>query len=173
MKPTLTKKTAKELTGLKLIEFPHSQPTVILKYCDRPFVIVEDAQGHWLPFYMSTGRGGKKNVARGRWYPVVGMHARWINKSSEGLVKYYGSEKLEKIAKILDEKLICLKPSGNENRDFEYYVPGVEIDYFEDFIESLNMNSPCPCSIDDADIMIEKTVNEFLMSIGEKPFYSI
>jgi len=60
---------------------------------------------HNIPFYISTGQAGKKNVKSGNWYVVFGIgESGWINKGSEELInKQYDFPVFQKIAKILNE----------------------------------------------------------------------
>lgn len=72
----------------------------------RPMVVVKINSVN-VPFYISTGRGGKENVETGKWYPVFGIGPDgWLNKGSQGAINtYYGSPIFEKISEILDCKL--------------------------------------------------------------------
>jgi hypothetical protein len=58
-----------------------------------------------IPFYISTGQAGKKNVKSGNWYAVFGIGEKgWINKGKEEEInKQYDRTVLQKIARILNE----------------------------------------------------------------------
>lgn len=172
MKPLLAIPEARKITGLDFECFKTSfGPSVLIDYCQRPFVCVKDSKNHILPFWMSTGRGKKKNVSKGRWYPVVGMSPRWINKYDQDAINsYYGSEKLRHIAHILDERLVCLHLDGSRNFGFEYEIPVLEMKFLCAFIDLMNTNSPHPCIDSSCDVTI--TVDTFLESIGEKKYFS-
>lgn len=58
-----------------------------------------------VPFYRSTGAGGKKETTVGSWYPAMGVGEEgWINKThGADLANYYNSDALRKIGEHLDE----------------------------------------------------------------------
>jgi hypothetical protein len=64
-----------------------------------------------IPFYKSTGAGGKKDVPADKWYPFFGIGKdAWINKTDgKDVVNYYFSSELGKIAKALDNNIPDLK----------------------------------------------------------------
>lgn len=70
----------------------------------RPVVLVE-IDGKRIPFYVSTGSGGKKSVATGKWYPIFGVGSDgWFNKTSEADINnYYNSKTLKAVAHELDK----------------------------------------------------------------------
>ena len=93
----------------------------IFSVAGRPVVLV-DVNGVRIPFYRSSGSGGKKNVPSGRWYPIFGIgkeqviydgyeerlraNGGWFNKGSEEeIVDYYGVPELRRIAENLDSAL--------------------------------------------------------------------
>ena len=70
----------------------------------RPIVLV-NYNGIQIPFYMSTGMGGKADyVPVDKWYPFFGIGPKkgWINKSGSRMASYYGSPVLKSIAERLD-----------------------------------------------------------------------
>lgn len=171
MKPTLKKEEAKKLTGLDFVQMPDTgEETISVSYFGRPFVIVKD-KTDFIPYWMSTGKGGKTNVRKGMWYPVVGMSFKWINKEGNGLVEYYGSERLGRYAKILDENLHFLNEDGKLNEDFNYELPILKAECMFSFLDLMNTCSPNPCPSADAG-NIRITANMFLKCIHEKPYYA-
>ena len=85
----------------------------------RPTIILR-INGMNIPFYMSTGLGGKKDVATGKFYPFFGVGAdNWINKlSGTEINNYYGSEALKVISEALDAEFGNNKytyPDSNPN----------------------------------------------------------
>lgn len=77
----------------------------VVDYSDRVMVMMKIGQYN-IPFYISTGQAGKKNVKAGNWYAVfgIGVEAGWINKGSEEQINNnYGFQVFEKISKILNE----------------------------------------------------------------------
>lgn len=70
-------------------------------------IVMVDVNGVKVPFYQSTGEGGKKNVPTGKWYPILGIDSNegWLNKGHEAeIVDYYGSPELRSVAEWLDNK---------------------------------------------------------------------
>jgi len=74
-----------------------------INYAGR-MMTVRNVNGTLVPFYLSTGSGGKKNVASGKWYPFFGVGKDgWINKTGEAdMNSYYGSPALKAAAEHLD-----------------------------------------------------------------------
>lgn len=85
---------------------PYSGKSRIIDYNDRKMVVV-NINGVQVPFYLSTGGGGKKDVAPGKWYPFFGIGADgWINKTSGADInKYYGIPELKAAAEKLDRTI--------------------------------------------------------------------
>ena len=85
---------AKKMTGLDMFEFEFEMlagkkgKTCITRIEDRAVVLVKSRKG-MLPFYASTGQGGKDRVPTGKWYMFFGMPAKpgpfipWLNKGSQ------------------------------------------------------------------------------------------
>ena len=67
-------------------------------------VVIVDVNGTPVPFYLSTGAGGKEDVPAGKWYPFFGVgEDGWINKgNAEDINNYYGSPELRAQAELLD-----------------------------------------------------------------------
>lgn len=67
-----------------------------------------------IPFYLSTGAGGKKGVPAGKWYPFFGIgNDGWINKTNgTDMVNYYFSNTLKKVANALNNDLPDPKPDN-------------------------------------------------------------
>lgn len=71
---------------------------------DRVFVLAE-FNGIRIPFYISTGDGGKEKVPVGKWYPIFG-HSGWVNKGTqEEINDAYGSKALKDIKNWLDQNV--------------------------------------------------------------------
>lgn len=69
-------------------------------------IIVVNINGVHMPFYMSTGLGGKENVQPGLWYPFFGIKDGWLNKGTqEQINSFYGSPVLQAIAEQLNISL--------------------------------------------------------------------
>jgi hypothetical protein len=70
-------------------------------------MVIADVNGVRVPFYLSTGRGGKKTVPEGKWYPFFGYGTDgWINKGTEeDINNFYGSYELKQKAEELNSKL--------------------------------------------------------------------
>lgn len=67
-------------------------------------IVVLDINGFHMPFYLSTGHGGKADVASGKWYPIFGIgQDNWLNKlSGTEINDYYGSPIFRQISEALD-----------------------------------------------------------------------
>lgn len=78
----------------------------IIDYAGRKIVII-NVNGRNIPFYLSTGHGGKIDVTSGKWYPIFGIGTDgWLNKlSGKEINDYYGSSVLKGIAESLDKKI--------------------------------------------------------------------
>ena len=77
----------------------------MINYYHRNIVIV-NINGVHVPFYMSTGLGGKENVQPGLWYPFFGIKDGWLNKGTqEQINSFYGSPILQAIAEQLNVTL--------------------------------------------------------------------
>lgn len=76
----------------------------IINFGDRMMVLTT-INGRKVPFYLSTGKGGKKDVAAGQWYPFFGIgEDGWINKTGgQEMADYYGSAELRQKAQELDK----------------------------------------------------------------------
>jgi hypothetical protein len=66
-------------------------------------IVMMDFGDQKVPFYCSTGKGGKEDVPPGKWYPFFGFAGKWFIKAS-GMENYYGSERLRAAAEYLDKK---------------------------------------------------------------------
>ena len=86
------------------------QYTKIINDFERATVLA-DINGIRVPFYISTGQGGKENVAIGKWYTFFGHHEKgWMNKGQQDeMNSSYGSKKLAAIEDWLDTNLNFLK----------------------------------------------------------------
>jgi hypothetical protein len=78
----------------------------IIDFAGRKIVLF-DVNGVNIPFYLSTGSGGKKDVQPGKWYPFFGIdNDGWINKSSGPEInRYYDVPLLKKLASALDSQI--------------------------------------------------------------------
>jgi hypothetical protein len=78
----------------------------IIDYNDRKIVLF-DVNGVNVPFYLSSGHAGKKDVEAGKWYPFFGIGSDgWFNKlSAKEINNYYGIDILRSIAEALDKKI--------------------------------------------------------------------
>jgi len=94
-----------ESAGVRLIPLPGGDQ--IVQIAGRPIVVVDVGGGRTIPFYVSTGGGGKKGVPTGKWYPFFGIRPNgFFNKGwDEAQINtYYGNQTLAHIAQVLDSK---------------------------------------------------------------------
>ena len=76
-----------------------------IDYHDRVMVLMKIGK-YSIPFYISTGQAGKKNVKAGEWYVVfgIGTERGWINKGSEEQINnQYNFPLFQKMSRILNE----------------------------------------------------------------------
>jgi hypothetical protein len=96
-----------------------TETSKILNYDER-YIVILDVNGVAVPFYRSTGKGGKTDVKAGKWYPffgigtgdsAVGTRLYWIIKTGGkgtrahpelNMNDYYGSPSMRKYAGMLD-----------------------------------------------------------------------
>lgn len=78
----------------------------IIDYGGRK-IVLRNINGVQVPFYLSTGSGGKKDVPAGKWYPFFGVGTDgWINKTGgKEMANYYNSAALRQEAELLDSTL--------------------------------------------------------------------
>ena len=111
-----------ERAGVKLL--PLGNQTKIVQISGRP-IVVADVGGIPIPFYVSTGRGGKASVASNQWYPFWGIGPDgWFNKGTEDMIRsQYNNPKLQNIANALNKNLkdvlgyVDELPNGNSAMD--------------------------------------------------------
>lgn len=108
----MVKKLEKKLEAssrLKLQKFSFTGPdgekydSSIINIGKRPVVIV-DIYDVNVPFYMSSGVGGKEKVIPGQWYPFFGVaKTGWLNKTNETeMADYYNVPEFKLVAEILN-----------------------------------------------------------------------
>jgi len=97
-------------SGLKVVSLKIKSPLwnneelMILNDGGRDVILI-DLGTIKLPFYRSSGEGGKERVATNKWYPIFGI-AGWFNKPSQTqIINYYGSKLLKATAQKLDSIL--------------------------------------------------------------------
>lgn len=100
------------LTGVKVQPIPLQNGTetrvIAIQKGDQPprAVVVMQIDGVNVPFYCSTGAGGK-DVPAGKWYPIFGMGSQgWFNKGKDpDILRYYGSPRLQQVSEYLDKQI--------------------------------------------------------------------
>jgi hypothetical protein len=95
-----------EKPAIKFQDIPTADgSSKIVSISQRPMVVAE-VNGVNVPFYVSTGAGGKENVAVGQWYPIMGIgEDGWFNKggSEADINNYYNNEDLRRVAEFLNK----------------------------------------------------------------------
>jgi hypothetical protein len=78
-------------------------------------IVMRDINGVMVPFYLSSGMGGKAGVEAGKWYPFFGIGKDgWINKTKDTEISnYYGSEALRNAAMELDSTIGDIRQDQN------------------------------------------------------------
>ena len=139
-----------------------------------PIVLVE-IDGVRVPFYQSTGKGGKINQS-GVWYPVIGLRGGWINKGVEyDIAEYYGSKKLAQVGDYLDNLV------GNITGDeLLGGIPGQSPDAErvtsmlppqEDFYSAGRTTSSLAEATENKNQVLRQQYNDMLEALGESPYY--
>ena len=161
---------ADKLSGLvDLPVFPSSTnprgTAKVVNTGDRIMAVL-NVRGVNIPYYISTGGGGKASVPTGKWYPIFGRHSSgWLNKGGEDSInKSYGSNALalgsSRLNNMLgdlssmESQIPFMKKSGDAiiNRDLQ------PMSYSE---VSANPDE------------FKKRVNSFLAKLGSSPFYKV
>lgn len=116
----------------------NGQKTNIAVWQGRPIVLANLSGGLKLPFYVSTGKGGKVDVPIGQWYPFFGLTTatngeqtqhNWFIKD-RGISEHYNSIQLNAIAKALDKSLGDIRSKCNP----EWNVGQETIDDFKSIL---------------------------------------
>jgi len=142
--------------------------SIILDFSGRKLVVA-DINGVRIPFYLSTGYGGKTDVPPGKWYPVFGIDpmSGWFNKTSGAeITSYYGSPDLGAVSKYLDNTI-------GDVRDVQvpkvaYRLQGKvtpQIDFINRDVNPVTNERPDTAeglrrNIDDALAKVDEAVNE-------------
>jgi hypothetical protein len=133
---------------------------------DGRITAVVNVRGVHVPFYISTGEGGKKSVPTGMWYPFFGSGpSGYLNKGTEDSInKFYGSKVFERYASLLNRELGNLMTVQDQ-------IPMMKKDG-----RAIINHDMAP--MDHAEIQanpeeFKKRVNTFLAKIGDKPFYPV
>lgn len=126
-----------EINGhkIKLVSFKQGgaeSPLITNGHSNRTMVLV-DIDGQRVPFYISSGAGGKVDVQAHQWYPFFGIDPKmgWMNKlsGSTGINDFYGSKTLQEIAKALNTQIGMVQNQG-------LYVPVEQVRSLESFVNS-------------------------------------
>lgn len=132
---------------------------------DGRITAVVSVRGINIPYYLSTGEGGKLSVATGKWYPFFGTSsAGWINKGSESSINvFYGSKTLERYAGFLNRQLgnlITIQKQIPPMQKGGRNIINKDVEPMEKGQVETNPNE------------FKRRVNAFLAKIGDKPHYS-
>jgi hypothetical protein len=129
-------------------------------------MVVMNVRGVNVPYYISTGQGGKASVPTGKWYPVFGVHSSgWLNKGGEDSInKFYGSKMLALNAGRLNNALGDLS-------SVEAQIPFMKKTGFEIINKDLQPMGHSEVSANPDEF--KKRVNAFLAKLGSEPFYKV
>jgi len=108
---------AVEKKGVKLVDMPAGDK--IVQIWGRPIVVV-DTGGKTVPFYCSTGGGGKTGVPTGKWYVFFGIGKNgFFNKgwTEEMINAQYHNPEFQRIAKVLDSEIGNVLPHTNRMKE--------------------------------------------------------
>jgi len=89
--------------------YKDGSPVVMIK---SRITILANINGVSIPFYVSTGSGGKKNVPVGKWYPYFGHgeYGLYLKTDENQINKSYYNAALRNVKNWLDENVSFLKP---------------------------------------------------------------
>ena len=144
-------------------------------YVDGRYFVVVNMNGINIPFYMSSGLGGKKSVQSGKWYPFFGVSEQgWLNKTTEEEINnYYNSPELKAISEALDN----IYP-GSEygiSKDDVFIRPigkgeTVAQGNFYNFKEVINKDlNPTENKLLDTTDKVRENINKVINSFGNIP----
>ena len=130
---------------------------------DRIYVVV-NIGGVNVPYYISTGEGGKASVPTGKWYPFFGLGpSGWLNKGSEQSInKFYGSARLKTYANLLNLRLGDLQGEP---------LPAMT-KTARDVINKDMLNPQNHFNTNEEAEIFKKRINTILQKIGDVPFYA-
>ena len=133
---------------------------------DGRITAVVNVRGVNVPFYISTGEGGKLSVPTGMWYPFFGSGpSGYLNKGTEDSInKFYGSKVFERYASLLNRELGNLMTVQKQ-------IPPMKKEGRS--IINKDMSPMEHAEIEANPEEFKKRVNAFLAKIGDKPFYTV
>lgn len=152
-------------SNIKLVSFgthpEYNTPIYVYDNAGRYTVLVDNGDIK-IPFYFSTGQGGKQNVAADKWYPFFGEGPDgWMNKGSEAMIiNYYGSSLLKNIANTLNSTFP--KPFRDPVNVAGW--SGLETPSKQEFLQVLNSTLD-PASRDDNKKFLDN-MNNVLSKVG-------
>ena len=127
-------------------------------------MVVFDIKGTYVPYYISTGHGGKLSVPTGKWYPVFGVaKSGWLNKGGEVAInKFYDSKRLALNAARLNNALGDLTTVEKE-------VPMMGKGAMAIINRNMRPMDHGEVVANPQEFMLR--VNEILVKLGDQPFY--
>ena len=161
---------ADKLSGLvDLPVFPSSTnprgTAKVVNTGDRIMAVL-NVRGVNIPYYISTGGGGKASVPTGKWYPIFGRHSSgWLNKGGEDSInKSYGSNVLALGSSRLNNMLGDLS-------SMESQIPFMKKS--GDAIINRDLQPMSYAEVSANPDEFKKRVNSFLAKLGSPPFYKV
>jgi len=161
---------ADKLSGLvDLPVFPSSTnpggTAKVVNTGDRIMAVL-NVRGVNIPYYISTGGGGKASVPTGKWYPIFGRHSSgWLNKGGEDSInKSYGSSALALGSSRLNNMLGDLS-------SMESQIPFMKKS--GDAIINRDLQPMSYAEVSANPDEFKKRVNSFLAKLGSPPFYKV
>lgn len=154
--------------GAKLVETEIDDGTkAFFTYGEsRAFTLVRINDKITIPFYISSGHGGKANVPTNKWYPFAGYSNRgWLNKTSEEQINTFYNIKSLRLTQGLD---LSHLPDSNKLQDIANIL-NEESSFIRPIIVQQGSH-PDVRNITQIN-QIEKSLNEDLISLGMKPVH--
>ena len=132
----------------------------IISFADRKLIVL-DIFGFKMPFYCSSGHGGKANVEAGKWYPFFGISPNgWMNKGTQDEInRYYDSDILKAICEELDRVYGDVR---NDESVPKVKATGAHLDFINQSV------TPAENGQSDTVEKLKKNINDTIKAINER-----
>lgn len=113
----------------------------IIDYAGRK-IVMRNVNGVMVPFYLSTGNGGKADVAAGKWYPFFGISKDgWLNKTGgKQMMDHYGNAELAAVAEELNRTIGDIR--GDNAAHPKTSAAGAHVDFINQHMNPAENETP-------------------------------
>ena len=163
-KPTLTPISYEDYQNPDENGNPTIGQAEVVKFEIRPIVLV-DINGVKVPFYISTGEGGKAETVVGQWYPFFGIDkSLWFNKTDgKDMAEYYGSPKLKAAAEWLNANIGDVRNTKLPTADYES----------AQFLKAVNQDMDPVPNEPGSIAPLMRNIDQILTKIGDKAYFKL